>query len=276
MQKTLFILSIALLSISCEDDDTTVAPEPHNALLTRVSRNGNTTVELHYDVEKNLYRVDYYYMGDPASYIIYEYDEKGLKELRKYEAIDLQPSYRIVFSLDNFGKAIKADHYFKPQLDQVKVTIEYDYNSSGQLIAQDLGSPGEPLYSREEYTYDTNNKLRRVETTYHPGQDEEYLGSVYEYTPGDHSIPDAWQNYLFPLTAFGFDETILDMFNITTHFKAWSSSGELEYESRSEMSEQVFDEENNLTRQVVTRKNLLELENPPAVNEMVYDYAVEY
>src|SRR5688572_1502695 len=207
MKRTLFILSIVVLTISCNDADVAPATEPYNGLLTRVSRNGITTIELHYDIDRKLYRVDFYYLGNPASYIIYEYDAKGLKEVRKYETIDLEPSYRIVFTLDNFGKAIKADHYFKPQLDKVAVTVELNYNVSGQLISKELKEPGEPIYTRETFSYDANNNLIGENKRYHPDQEEEYLASVYEYTPGDQSIPDAWQNYVFALAGFGFDET---------------------------------------------------------------------
>ena len=272
MNKILFFLSFALLSLSCNDDDVAPAQEASDAFVTRISRDGVTALELFYDVEKKLYRVNYYFSGNLSSYMLYEYDENGLKELRRYDADDHSLNYRTVFTLDNFGRVIKGENYSKPDfLDEPASLSEFEYNGSGQLTVREFRSAGEPVYSREEYTYDADGNLIEQQRTHYPNQEEEYLNSISEYTPRGQPIPGSWENYIFILGISGLDYYIRDMFISNFHYKGWGANGTLEFESTNETSEHVFDEDGNLTAQVVTRKNL---ENPqsPDVVDMTYDY----
>ena len=272
MKKTLFFLSFALLSISCNDDDVAPVKETNDAFVTRISRDGLTSIELLYDVEKRLYRMNYYFQGSLSTYTLYEYNDDGLKESRRYDADDHSLTYRTVFTLDNFGRIIKGENYSKPDfLDEPASLSEFEYNASGQLTVKEFRSAGEPVYSREEYTYDADGNLIKEQRTHYPNQEEEYLNSLSEYTPRDQSIPESWENYIFILGISGLDYYIRDMFISNFHYKGWGANGTLEFESTNETSGYVFDEDGNLTAQVVTRKNL---ENPqsPEIVDMTYDY----
>src|SRR5688572_6067926 len=98
--KTIFFLSIALLSISCNDDNVAPAAPSKDALVTRISTNDDTTLELFYDVDRKLYRMNIYVLGNFVGYNVYEYNKDGLKELITYNPYDHQMDVRTVFTLD--------------------------------------------------------------------------------------------------------------------------------------------------------------------------------
>ena len=279
MKKIFLILSIALLSISCnddDDDDAAPAKEINDALVTRISRDGITAIELYYDIEKRLNRVDYYFLGNYASYYLFEYNDDGLKETRRYDADDHSLDYRSVYTLDNFGRVIKAENYIKPDFfDEPSTLFKFEYNGSGQLIARQYSNDLSSFLYREEYAYDVDGNLIKEERTYSPNQEDEYIAYQYEFTPRSQLLPESWEEYAFILGITGIDHLITNMFLSSIHYKGWTSNGELNGEFHTEMSGQEFDENGNLTGQVVTQKNILNPQNPDDVTDMTYDYPEE-
>src|SRR5690606_38421450 len=68
-----------IVLVSCNDDDP--APvQTDDALLTRISADGITELELFYDIHKNVYRLEHYSGGNLSSYTLYDYDEKGRQD----------------------------------------------------------------------------------------------------------------------------------------------------------------------------------------------------
>jgi len=275
MKKIVYVISITLLSISCNDDDVAPANETNDALVTRISENGVTSLELFFDIERRLSRYNYYFQGTYSAYALYEYSEDGLKELRRYHANDHTLTFRSVFTLDNVGRVIKADNTSFSDVGGGPSISEFEYNNSGHLMAQELRIPGDPVYQLVENTYDSDGNLIKQETTYFPNQEEEYTGEVTEYTPGSQAIPDSWEKYVFILGLSGFDEKIRDMFISSVYSQSWNENGSVSYESNYETSDRVHDENGNLTGQVITRKNLLKPQNPDVVTNMTYDYQKE-
>jgi len=276
MKKTLFILSVALFSISCNDDDIAPANQTNSALVTRISDNGITAIELFYDLEKRLYRLNYYAQGKLASYILYDYGDDGLKELKRFEA-NHTLDYRSVFTLDNLGRVIKGENYSTPDsFDEVTSFNEFEYNASRQLTAREYSADGygPSVYYRDENSYDSDGNLIRQQRTYYPNQDEEYTGRLYEYTPDSKSIPESWVDYLFILELTNHDDYITNMFISNVNYKHWGSANTLSSQLNSEMSGQEHDEDGNLIRQLITRKNILHPQFD-FVEDMTYDYKKE-
>jgi len=274
MKMTLFFLSFALLSISCNDDDVAPAKGTSDALLTRISKNGLTEIELSYDLDERLNRVDIYTSGKYAGFNLYEYNETNLDELKRYDADDHALKTRTVFTHDNFGRIIKGENCAGPSFstDQIATFIEFEFNNSGQLTAKESGLFGQPPLSREEYTYDDKNNLAGLRRILFPNQEGEYLAIEIDYTPTEQSIPDHWQNYVFILGLTAFDDSIVAMFNVNTRQKTWSVSHVLISEDLTETTDHVFDADGNLIRQIITKRNVLHPENPEEVYDMRYDY----
>jgi hypothetical protein len=275
MKKILFVLSITLLFISCNDDDVAPAQETIDALVTRISENGVTKLELLFDIERRLSRINYYFQGNYSYYMLIEYSEDGLKELRRYRANDHSLNFKSVLTLDNFGRVIKTENTSFTDFGDVVGIIEFDYNASGQLIAQELRIPGDPVYTRKENTYDSDGNLIKQETTFFPNQEEEYVGNVFEYTPGSEPIPESWENYVFIFGLSDLEDDIRNMFISGFHYQSWKSNGETNFELICKTSDQIFDENGNLISQVITRQNLLNPQNPDVVTNMSYDYQKE-
>jgi len=274
MKRILVIFSLSILSLSCNDDDVAPPLEIDDALLTRISENGVTRLELLFDIERRLSRYNYYFQGNYLAYAIFEYTEDGLKELRRYDANDHSLKFRSVFTLDNVGKVIKAQNTSFGDFGSASIS-EFEYNDSGQLTVLQHTISGDPVYQHVENTYDSYSNLIKQEITYFPNQDEEYTGEVTEFTPGSQPIPDSWKNYVFILELSGLDDNIRDMFNSRVHSQTWNENGSVSYESSYVTSDQVYDENGKLTSQVITRKNLLKPQNPDVVTNMTYDYQKE-
>jgi len=276
MNKTLFLLALALLSLSCNDDDDVTPPakETKDALVTRISRNSVQQIELNYDLDERLNRVDIYTSGKYAGFNLYEYNATNLDELKRYDADDHALKTRTVFTHDNFGRIIKGENCAAPSFstDQIATFVDFEFNNSGQLTAKESGLFGQSPLSREEYTYDDKNNLIGLRRILYPNQEAEYLGIEFVYTPAEQSIPDHWQNYVFILGLTSFDDNIVEMFNVNTRQKTWSVNHVLTSEYLTETSERVFDADGNLTRQVITKRNVLHPENPEEVYDMSYDY----
>lgn len=269
--KLFVIVCLILVLASCKDDEVTPG-ETNNALLTRISSDGITQMELFYDIDENLYRADNYFGGALASYTIYDYNEMGIKESRRYDPEDHSLEYRRILTLDNFARIVKSENHSLPDLSKVGSITELGYNTSGQLITDEFRLPGQAVYSLDEFGYDDQGNLITHTRTLYPGQDDEYLNSHYEYVPGIRPIPDHWRTYLLILGMSGSDESIRSMFYSGYAAKAWNSDQELYSELEFEVSGQEFDGDGNLRRQVITRKNILNPGNPDVAWEMTYEY----
>jgi len=273
MKKTLLILTVALLAIPCNGDHSGPFIENETTPVARISRNGVTQYEFFYDVRKRLLRQNIYHGGDIATYTLYEYNENGIEEMRRYTAHDNSLIIRIVFTIDNFGRVIKADDYKWPEYDEdINITTEFEYDVSGHLIALDYTKVGEPTLYREEYEYDLKGNLITRRRTQNPNQADEYLQFEYHFTPSRQPLPNAWKDYAFILGIPVFQDEIRNMFYSQVHAKQWNDENVLINETRLEFSGQAFDSDGNLTYQIITQKNLLRAENPDNVYEMDYDY----
>jgi len=271
MEKTFFFVAIVLLSVSCNNEDVVPAKETSAALLTRISINGITFLEFLYDVEERLYRFNYYDQGTLAYYIIYEYIENGLKESRRYEADDHSLVYRTVFTLDNFGRVIKGENYGKSDFfDEVTSIGLFEYNGSDQLTVREFIDDGSSIYYREENTYDGTGNLITQQRTYYPNEDDQYIGSLFEFTPDSKLIPGSWDDYVFILELSSLDNYIRHMYMSNVHYKFWVSDDALWAEYNTAISGKEYDEDGNLTRQVTTRKSILGSQYPDNVDVMTY------
>lgn len=276
IKNIIFAIGITILLLTgCKNDDVmpaeTELEKLDSVLLTKIFRNGVSFLELYYGIDRKLYRIDYYFGGSLSSYNLYEYNEKGIKELRRYDALDHALEYRTVFTLDNFGRVIKGENYSSPNFDDVASISEFSYNTLGQLAVKQFRLSGQPVYTREEYTYDSlNNLISRINTV-KPNQPEEYLNYQLDYTPGTSTVPEYWQEYVFILGISSLDEGVREMFNEGNYFQGWDSDQELTSELSYEASGRQYDDDGNLVRQIITRKNIL---NPGTdqVSEMTYEY----
>jgi len=271
MKKTFVIISVAFFAISCNDD---VAPvkETNDALVTRFSENGLTRLELFYDDEKRLYRLNSLYLGNLITYTLYEYNEYGLKELRRYDGKDHSLDYRSVFTLDNFGRVVKSENYNLPDLfNETSSVDDFEYNSSNQLIVEQLRFSPTVVQSRYENTYNGDGQFIKQLRIIHPNQEEEYR-ALYEVTPGPQLIPLSWQDHLFILGLTGRADEIRRMFISNSSVKVWTSNGVLSDEINVEMSGHVYDEDGNTTGLVMTRKDLLDPQASEIVTTVNYDY----
>lgn len=265
------IIFMVFVLVACSDDEVT-PDEPNDAFITRISVDGVTDLELYYDIHKNLYRMNYYSGGTLSSYTIYDYDTKGIKESRRYDADDHSLDYRTVFTLDNFGRVINGENYSLPDFGVVGSISEFGYNTSGQLITREFRSAGKPVYYLDEFAYDDKGNLVTQERTTYPGQTGEYKSALYEYTPGDISIPEHWRMPIFLLGVSSIDQGIRYIFNTNMIVSLWNADQELYLDGSYAISGDEFGADGNVTRLVVTRKNLLSPENPDVVWEVSYEY----
>ncbi|WP_257666403.1 hypothetical protein [Parapedobacter tibetensis] len=273
MKRFLFFLCatawVCGITNSCKKD--TASPTPDKPLLVSISRNGITDFELTYDTDKKLIRLNYYFNGTFSSYTLYEYDEKGIHETRRYNANNHALQYRNVYTLDNFGRLIKANNYSSADPDEVNSINEYEYNVSDQLISEEFRIPGNPVYSRQEYAYDQQGNLTINERTLYPGGPGEYLTSRLTYTPGSTPFPVEWNSYLFLLFISGLDDRMRDMFNAGSGYTSWDNQGEISAEYEYTAAEQQYNSQGYPTSQVITRQDLLD-DDPDVVRVLTYSY----
>jgi len=273
MKKMLLFFSLSILSLSCNDDGVAPSSEPKKTFVTRVSYNGLNELELFYDIKGKLSRVNYYNGGALQTYTLYEYDEEGLKETRRFVEDDHSLSLRRIFTRDNFGRVIKAAYYSPPDfLDEPFGHMVLEYNTSGQLIARKYTPIDEPTFYRDDFTYDDKGNIITDQRTFHPTDEEKSSGTKYEYTPGDRSIPAGWKDILLALEISDLGDYLRTMFNSYAHQKTWNSDKVIVSEFSFEYSGKVFDDDGNLTYMVQTRKNMLKPENPDTDTEISYDY----
>lgn len=272
--KKSFIKSAVMFLIlagagACSDDD--VSPVDNDALLTRISRNGLTQLELLYDLDRRIYRIDYFLTGTLSHYILLEYDDEGITEFRHYQANNHSLNFKSVLTLDNMGRIIKKENYSQADLDNVLEIQEYDYNTGGQVVSKTNRFPGELLHSREEYTYDERGNLSTLQRTIDPGQPGEYVSFLAEYTYRGPSMPEHWKDYMNLLHVSGYDYLIREMFDEEMVLRSWNSDEELTHESSTKTSDHEFDANGNLARQVRTQEFMV-----PSINEVMTEVSYEY
>jgi hypothetical protein len=264
---------VVIVATSCkdDDDDSVIQPEP-DFLLTRIEQNGVTRAEFSYDTDGKITRLNYYTNGELASYSLYEYNDQGPREVRRYQK-NHSLDYKYVFTLDNFGRVIKSEHYTaQSDFEEVSSLSTFNYDPSGQLITKQFSSAGEPVYYREEFTYGASHHPVKMKKTHYPNQANEYVAGLTEYTFSEKTIYDHWKDYVFLLSISGFDSFIWEMFNSGTHFKAWYDDGEVNVWSQTDATEREYNSNGYLIRQVLTRQSLSNPALPPTVTEMTYEY----
>lgn len=103
MKKFLYIVTTALLAISCNDDEIAPVPEESSVVLTRISSNGFGVLEFSYDMKGRLYRLNSLNAtsGELVNYTLYEYDENGLVESRRYSADTHSLNQRTVVTVND-------------------------------------------------------------------------------------------------------------------------------------------------------------------------------
>jgi len=270
-KKTIYIFFLILLSISCSEGDVTPTHEANDALLTKVSRNGITNIELQYDIDRNLYRLDYYYLGKLTTYYIYEYDGGILRESRRYSAEDHSLEYRSVFTADNFGRIVKGENYSKSDFNEISSINVFEYTSTGLLKSKELIFAEIAISHVEEFSYDNQDNLSGVERILNDSG-QEYTSLEITYSPAEQPIPADWQNYILILRLSGDHENILHMFNTSTRYRTYSPNkaiiGEYDYKT----SGHLFNDEGNLTQVTITKKNILSPQTPDEVFDLNYEF----
>ena len=161
MKKLSYYLSLvtcaAMFAVSCSDDDVT-KQEPQ-LLLTKVSRDGITVMELKYDIDRKLSRVNYYYLGNLSSYEIIEYDAQGPHEIHRYSVDPPQVSRKSVLTTDNFGRIIKSENYYSiDNFNNPQEEFVLSYDPSGRLKSRFFASADNTSISLTEYTYEDHDQ----------------------------------------------------------------------------------------------------------------------
>jgi hypothetical protein len=271
MKKLIYSLSILTFAVvmSCNDDDEVA----RDLLLTRITENGVTTIELFYDLGRKLTRTNIYSTGDLFAYMLYEYNEDGIAEARQYYAAGHQVALKAVFTLDSFGRVNKIEYYSSPSdFEEVVGIHTFSYDPSGQLKSKRMHVPNNTNSDyREDYTYDAAGNRINAKRLFNPSKSNEYVISDTESTPGEKALPEHWNSYVFLLDITGFDDHIWEMVNISSHRKSWNSDGDMTSDWRADATERVFNNDGYLTRQVVTRMVLLN-PSPNTVTELTYEY----
>ncbi|HEY3429667.1 MAG TPA: hypothetical protein VGK39_03250 [Cyclobacteriaceae bacterium] len=271
MKKLIYALCqaicIVLLATSCSNDDN----PPPKLLLTSITSDGLPLVELTYDSERKLRKVDYYDEdGALTGYVLYEYNEDDIQELLRYNE-DHDLVVRSVFTLDNAGRVIKTEDYTAfSDFENVTSTTIFTYDPSGRLKSKAFGTFFYPEYTFEEFTYDNKGRLIKSLVTAYPNQPLEYTSVQTDFTPRKKMYAH-WADYVFLLALSDLDLYVKELFNNTTHEKTWDEDGEIESEYDTDATDKQFNSDGYLIKQFLTRKSLLETE-PDVVREMTYEY----
>lgn len=274
MKKTIYYLSlmiwIIILAMSCNEDDDNSAPAPE-FLLTKVLSDGIPTIELTYDNDRKLRRLNMYQDNELSAYVLYEYDENGIQQLLRYNP-DHDLVIRSEVTLDDLGRIIEREDYSTfGNFKQVVSSTIFAYDPNGLLKSSSNGNLYYPEFTLEELTYDENNRpIKRSVTTY-PNQVDEYVSAETEFTPGDKTIYGHWTDYVFLLSLANVDGNIEKMFNLNTHETSWLKNGNIKSEDNTVATDQEFNSDGYLTRQVLTHEDLLNSE-PDVVQVMTYEY----
>ena len=261
---------MATLPTACKKDGMGSPSNP--PLLTKVSQNGITILELFYDIDQKITRVNYYYQGEMSTYTLYEYDGKGLKESRRYDAETHDLGYQTVFTLDNFGRIVKGENY-SPSTDfeEIASTHELAYNTDGRVTNRRFRTNTNVLY-QIDFTYDAAGQLTGYQQTNLPGQPSERLSYRYEYTPSNRQMPAQWVDYVTLLELNGLESYLRELFMASLHYTSWNADGKVNSELEYQLSGHQFDQQGNVIRQIITRNNLLNPELIGTPNEMTYEY----
>ena len=267
------IMCAGILLTSCSDDDAPIEEPP--VLLTKVSKDGITVMELKYDIDRKLTRVNYHSNGDLTFYDLIDYDPQGRPyEMQRYAVDPPNAGRKSVFTTDNFGRIIKSENYYNVdnfQNPQDEYVLSYD--PSGRLESRFYASADNTSMSLTEFTYGEHNNPVQSKIIINPGEANEYVVAESDFTLQDKPLYSHWRNdvILLGLSFVGFDDYVLEMFNVNTHWTTWNKDGNITSETETDATEHQFNSNGYLIRQVLTRHNLFKQE-PDLVREMTYEY----
>jgi len=265
-----FFITACLAVTSCHDDsDSPLTPEP---LLTRIEENGVTALELIFDAERKLIRLNNFTEGDYSSYTLFEYGSHGLEESRRYDADTDVLENKQQFTLDNQGRITSVENY--GPLSNFKEVISkstFTYDASGRVLRKQYIFENNVVYFLQDFTYDANDHLLKSQWTYEVHEPDEHIGAIDEYTPGTNSIYDHLNTFYLLLDTSGVETYILEMFNVRSHHTFFDGDGEIVNEYRLDASAQQFNSKGFLTAQVLTRHNLFKTE-ADVIRQMSYEY----
>ncbi|HEY3387473.1 MAG TPA: hypothetical protein VGK46_13235, partial [Saprospiraceae bacterium] len=279
MKKLMYGLAlmvcVVMLPTACKDDGDfslqRLLKSNHDLLPSKIIRNGATLLELTFDTEGKLIRVNNYTFGEYSGFTQYEYNEQGILEGLRYNAYNNNSIFtRTVFTVDDFGRIQECETYSYFYDDIYDLTFDYDIRN--RLTSRQLRYEGEPISHIFNYTYDDDHDLYiESEKVYHPNEPSEYRIHT-EYTPGNKPLPDHWKNLVPLLNAAGVMEDVLDMFYISSRETFFNSDGGISYDVGMTAGERKFNSAGYLTRQVLTFKDLKDVEDPESMVEMRYEY----
>ncbi|HEY3429668.1 MAG TPA: hypothetical protein VGK39_03255, partial [Cyclobacteriaceae bacterium] len=252
---------VMVVSTACNDDESpgekqVITPD---LFLRKIVKNGSTLFEFILDSEKKLIRLNSYNaVGGLSTYTLFEYDESGIREFRRYSGTLHSLMYRSVFTHDNTGRVSKADHYSTIIGDNVLHTVStYTYDAAGRITKRETGEPSEQPHSADEFIYSANQLIwQRISN---PEQDDEYIAEMKEYVSGNQSATNQWNNFSFLLYASGNYEYFLEMYEFSHRGRFWWSNGSLVLDTWTTAVDREYTGD-YLTKQTLIQENLLENE----------------
>jgi hypothetical protein len=272
MKGRMYYLCMAILILaipmSCKDDDPLPAQKP---LLSKIVQDEFTLMDFEYD-DNELVRANLYDShGNISDYIKYVYDDEGIFELIQYDEDDIVKS-KVIFTHNEAGQVSQGDIYSGDSdfLEAYRI-ITFSYDASDQLASMAVADLGKPMDELDEFTYDARGQRVQLTRSVYPEDDEEYVSYEIDYTAGDKSIPTHWNDLAFLLTASDMDVYLLDMFNVSSHRTSWNSEGKVKSESRTDASNQQYNESGYLISQTLKRVSLSGL-SLQKTDQMSYEY----
>src|SRR6188768_170280 len=150
MKRLMYCLGIAMcgfsMLLSCKDDDAPL-DAPALKLLTKIEQDGKKTLELNYNSERRLVRMNLFDDGILNAYTVHQYNNQGIQESRAYDDDD-DLRYRVVYTLNNLGLIGKAEYYTaQSDFKDVSQTFRFSYDASGHQKRKDSIEPGEPPFT---------------------------------------------------------------------------------------------------------------------------------
>jgi hypothetical protein len=264
MRKLRYTILLVILLVSCHDDE----PQPSKQLFpTKVLHDGIMQLGLVFDTQGKLIRLDHYNTGAFAGYSIFEYDEHGVTETRRYGTYTKSMTSRSVFTLDDFGRI--SFFNIHSNYSSVNTVVSFDYDPSGRLIKRQVRDIGEPVAFMVVYTYGDGELYQSSDKIYHPNQDNEYHLQT-EYTVGDTPVYEHWRELIMLLHSAGVAEEVMDMFYVGSRATFFGTDGEIAFDTEMSASDQTFNDQGYLTRQVLTYNDLID--NETSSVELVYEY----
>jgi hypothetical protein len=174
-----------------------------------------------------------------------------------------------VFTLDDFGRI--SFFNIHSNYSSVNTVVSFDYDPSGRLIKRQVRDIGEPVAFMVVYTYGDGELFQSSDKIYHPNQDNEYHLQT-EYIAGDTPLYEHWRDLILLLHSAGVAEEVMDMFYVGSRQTFFNTDGEISFDTEITVSDQTFNDQGYLTRQVLTYDDLTDGDDDTSMVELVYEY----